>query len=66
MDETYFAFYDKLEPFTDSELHALGITKQPVVIKEIDHEEVEETISQFEACVQEVLYLEPYKQTIHE
>ena len=59
MDETYFAFYDKLEPFTDWELHA-------VVIKEIDHEEVEETISQFEACVQEVLYLEPYKQTIHE
>ncbi len=45
MDETYFAFYDKLEPFTDSELHALGITKQPVVIKEIDHEEVEETIT---------------------
>lgn len=31
----------------------------------VDHEEVEETISQFEACVQEIL-LQPYKETVHE
>jgi hypothetical protein len=29
-----------------------------------DHDDVEETISQFEACVQEVLYLAPYRETL--
>lgn len=61
--DTYFSFMDKLEPFTDSELHALGITRDSLVKIE-PKEDVEETISQFEACVQEVLYLEPYRETL--
>ena len=31
-----------------------------------EYDDVEEAISQFEACVQEILYLEPYRQTIYE
>lgn len=47
------------EPFSEDELRAME--EVPV-----EHEAVEETISQFEACVQEILYLEPYKQTLYE
>lgn len=62
--DTYFRFLDKTEPFTDSELHALGIDRNWKVIQ-MRHEEVEETISQFEACAMEVI-MEWYKETIHE
>lgn len=55
------AWLHQTEPFTNEELAKMGR-----IDLSTDHEEVEETISQFEACVQEILYLEPYKQTIHE
>lgn len=53
------AWLHMTEPFSEDELEA--IKEVP-----IDHDEVEEAISQFEACVQEILYLAPYKETIHE
>ena len=53
------AWLHMTEPFSEDELRAME--EVPV-----EHEKVEETISQFEACVQEILYLEPYRQTIHE
>lgn len=62
--ESHFDFLDRLEPFTDSELHALGIDKDGNKIQ-LKHEEVEETISQFEACAMEII-MEWYKQTISE
>lgn len=55
------AWLHQTEPFTNEELAQMGR-----IDLSTDHEDVEETISQFEACVQEILYLEPYKQTIHE
>lgn len=53
------AWLHMTEPFSEDELRAME--EVPV-----EHEKVEETISQFEACVQEILYLEPYRQTLHE
>ena len=51
----------KTEPFSNEELAAMGR-----IDLSTDHEEVEETISQFEACVQEILYMDAYKETVHE
>lgn len=50
----------KWEPFSNEELATMGRLDLAV-----DHEEVEEQISQFEACVAEIL-LQPYKETVHE
>ena len=51
------AWFHKTEPFSEEELRAME--EVPV-----DHDEVQDTISQFEACVQEVLYLAPYRETL--
>lgn len=53
------AWLHMTEPFSEDELRAMEEVPP-------DHDDVEAAISQFEACVQEILYLEPYKQTIHE
>jgi hypothetical protein len=48
----------KWEPFTNEELATMGRLDLAT-----DHEEVEDTISQFEACVQEIIF-QPYKETV--
>lgn len=53
------AWIHKWEPHTNEELAAMGRIDLAT-----DHDDVEETISQFEACVQEVLYLAPYRETL--
>ena len=50
--ETHFPFWYEL-------------TEETTEVSSVYPEEVEETISQFEACVQEILY-QPYLETIHE
>lgn len=50
----------KWEPFSNEELATMGRLDLSQ-----DHEEVEETISQFEACAMEVI-LQPHKETIYE
>ena len=54
-----FAWLHQTEPFSNEELASMGRLDLAT-----DHEEVEETISQFEACVQEVIYLAPYLETL--
>lgn len=48
----------KWEPFTNEELATMGRLDLAT-----DHEEVEDTISQFEACAMEVI-MEGYKETV--
>lgn len=54
------AWIHRWEPFSDEELAEMGrIDLSP------DHEEVMDTISQFQACVDEII-LQPYRETIYE
>ena len=53
-----FAWLHMTEPFSEDELRAME--EVPV-----EHDDVEEAISQFEACAMEII-LQPYKETIHE
>lgn len=55
------AWLDRTEPFSEAEWAKIRAQEIPV-----DHEELEQTISQFEACVQEILYLQPYRETVYE
>lgn len=55
------AWLHMTEPFSEEEFQKLNADEVPV-----DHAEVMETISQFQACVEELIYLEPYRQTIYE
>jgi len=54
------AWLHRAEPYTNEELARMGR-----IDLSTDHEEVEETISQFEACAMEII-LEGHKETIHE
>ena len=55
------AWLHETEPFSQEELAQLQAQEVP-----LDHDDVMETISQFQACVEELIYLEPYRQTIYE
>lgn len=54
------AWIHRWEPYSNEELSQMWR-----IDLSTEHEDVEETISQFEACVQEIL-LQPYKETVHE
>ena len=55
------AWLDRTEPFSEEEWELIRAQDIPH-----DREELHETISQFQACVEEIIYLEPYKQTVYE
>jgi len=68
--ETFFDFMNRTEPYSEAELKAMwerSLEEWLPLTSELspDHEEVMNTISQFEACVDEII-LQPYRETVHE
>jgi len=57
------AWVHKWEPYSNEELRKLG--RIDLITDNEESEEVGETVSQFQACVDEIL-LRPYKQTIYD